>query len=166
MSELSEAHAQDNRRPAPVGDRIAGAILLVLAVAAWWHSHSFVTGFMQPVGPGAFPRLVSIPMAVLALYLIVRPGFNERWPDRAGLARQLAVVVLLVVYASLLEPLGFVPVSMVGAVLLIRLFGAHWRQALLAGVGLSIGLYLLFEHALGIPLPDMPWLELIGQGGR
>ncbi|ALM54173.1 tripartite tricarboxylate transporter TctB family protein [Halomonas huangheensis] len=158
MSELGHPDAQQNRRSAPVGDRIAGTVLLVLAVAAWWHSHAFVTGFMQPVGPGVFPRLVSVPLAVLSGYLLLRPGFNERWPDKAGLARQLAVLVLLVAYAALLEPFGFIPVSLVGTVLLVRLFGADWRQALMAGIGLSIGLYLLFEYALGIPLPDMPWL--------
>jgi len=161
MSEVGPAQAQQElRRPSPVGDRLAGAVLLIVAVGAWWHSHSFVTGFMQPVGPGAFPRLVAVPLALLSAYLILRPGFNERWPDRAALGRQLAVIVLLVIYASLLEPLGFVPVTVVGSVLLLRLFGAAWRQGLIYGVALALGLYALFEFGLGMPLPDVPWLTL------
>lgn len=55
MSHTDDLELNHDRRPAPVGDRIAGAVLLLLALGAWWHSHSFVTGFMQPVGPGAFP---------------------------------------------------------------------------------------------------------------
>tara|TARA_Y100001001_G_scaffold150061_1_gene160400 strand:- start:151 stop:639 length:489 start_codon:yes stop_codon:yes gene_type:complete len=157
MSQMSDLDAHQDRRPAQVGDRLAGAVLLVLALGAWWHSHSFVTGFMQPVGPGAFPRLVSLPLAALAAYLILRPGFNERWPDRAGLARQLAVLLLLAAYAGLLEPLGFLPATLAGAIVLTRLFGAAWGQALIAGTGLALGLYALFEFALGMPLPDVPW---------
>ncbi|MBN8413848.1 MULTISPECIES: tripartite tricarboxylate transporter TctB family protein [Halomonas] len=157
MSHTDDLELNHDRRPAPVGDRIAGAVLLLLALGAWWHSHSFVTGFMQPVGPGAFPRLVSLPLGVLSAYLLFRPGFNERWPDRAGLARQLAVLLLLAAYAGVLEALGFLPATLVGAVLLTRLFGARWQQAMVAGTGLAVGLYVLFEFGLGMPLPNVPW---------
>ncbi len=42
---------------------------------------------------------------------------------------------------------------------MIRLFGAQWRQALPFGLLLTLSLYLLFEFALGMPLPDMPGLD-------
>ncbi|MDN3555747.1 tripartite tricarboxylate transporter TctB family protein [Halomonas maura] len=141
---------------AALGDRIAGAVLAILALGAWWHSHTFVTGFMQPVGPGVFPRLVSLPLGVLSLYLIARPGINQRWPQKVALCRQLGLLLLLGCYAVVLEPLGFVPSTLVATVLLMRLFGAQWRQALPYGVLLGLALFALFEFALGIPLPDMP----------
>ncbi|WP_083235952.1 tripartite tricarboxylate transporter TctB family protein [Halomonas caseinilytica] len=142
------------------GDRIAGAVLAVLAAGAWWHAQTFVTGFMQPVGPGVFPRLVSVPLGLLAVYLIVRPGLNHRWPGAAALCRQLGVLLLLGAYAAFLEPWGFVPSTLVATVVLMRLFGARWRQALPYGVLLGLSLYVLFEFALGIPLPDMPGLSV------
>lgn len=141
---------------AALGDRIAGAALALLALGAWWHSHTFVTGFMQPVGPGVFPRLVSVPLGVLSLYLIARPGINQRWPEKAALVRQLGLLLLLGCYAIVLEPLGFVPATLLATVLLMRLFGARWRQALPYGALLGLALYVLFEFALGIPLPDTP----------
>ncbi|GED23556.1 tripartite tricarboxylate transporter TctB family protein [Halomonas halmophila] len=144
--------------PAARGDRIAGAVLVVLALGAWWHAQSFVAGFMQPVGPGVFPQLVSVPLGLLALYLMIRPGINHRWPSGASLCRQLGVLLVLGTYAAFIEPWGFVPTTLVTAVLLLRLFGANWRQALPYGVLLGVSLYLLFEFALGIPLPDMPGL--------
>ncbi|WP_163647848.1 tripartite tricarboxylate transporter TctB family protein [Modicisalibacter sp. 'Wilcox'] len=143
-----------------LGDRIAGAVLVLLAVAAWWHARTFVTGFRQAVGPDVFPRLVCVPLGLLALYLLIRPGINARWPGRAALLRQAGLLVLLGGYAAFLEPWGFLPATLVGSVLLMRLFDAAWRQALVSGASLTVILYLLFEFALGIPLPDIPGLGL------
>ncbi|SDJ02114.1 tripartite tricarboxylate transporter TctB family protein [Billgrantia gudaonensis] len=156
---MSEAGDLTDRVPGTVGDRIAGAVLLVLAVAAWWLSHDYTSGFGQSVGPGAFPRLVSVPLGVLALYLMLRPGFNQRWPRRAAQLRQLGMLAVLALYAGLVEPLGFLPSALLAVVVLIRLFGARWRQALPFGALLTSSLYLLFEFALGMPLPDMPGLD-------
>lgn len=148
----------DAPRSAALGDRIAGAVLALLAVAAWWHAQTFVSGFRQPVGPDLFPRLVCVPLGVLALYLLCRPGINQRWPGGAALLRQAGLLVILGGYAAFLEPWGFLPATLVCSVLLIRLFDAAWRQALVSGASLTVILYLLFEYALGIPLPDIPGL--------
>lgn len=142
-----------------IGDRIAGAVLLALAVFAWWYSYTFTTGFMQPVGPGVFPRLVSFPLGAFSLYLILRPGLNQRWPHAAALLRQAGLILLLTAYALFLEPWGFLPASLITVILLIRLFGAAWKQALACGALLTAGLYVLFEFALGMPLPDIPGLD-------
>lgn len=142
-----------------VGDRIAGVLLLLVAVAAWWLSYDYTSGFGQTVGPGAFPRLVSVPLGLLSIYLVVRPGMNQRWPERAALVRQLCLLVLLMVYAGLIQTLGFLPTALLTVTLMIRLFGASWRQALPFGLLLTLGLYALFEFALGMPLPDMPGLN-------
>nr|WP_297457549.1 tripartite tricarboxylate transporter TctB family protein [uncultured Halomonas sp.] len=147
------------RSPAFVGDRIAGGVLAILALGAWWHSYTFVTGFMHVVGPGVFPRLVSIPLGLLSIYLIVRPGFNQRWPERSALLRQLSLLVVLGGYAAFLEPWGFLPATLLATILLIRLFNANWKQALGSGALLTVTLYLLFEFALGIPLPDIPGMS-------
>ncbi|WP_299231492.1 tripartite tricarboxylate transporter TctB family protein [uncultured Halomonas sp.] len=142
-----------------VGDRITGVVLLLVAVVAWWLSHDYTSSFGQTIGPGAFPRLVSVPLGLLSLYLIARPGVNQRWPERSALLRQLSLLVLLMVYAGLIQPLGFLPTALLTVTLVIRLFGASWRQALPFGLLLTLGLYLLFEFALGMPLPDMPGMN-------
>lgn len=156
---MSETDVQPERISGVVGDRIAGAVLLVLAVAAWSYSFNFTAGFMQPVGPGVFPRLVCVPLGVISLYLILRPGFNQRWPHRAALTRQGCALALLTSYGAFLEPWGFLPASLVTVILLIRLFGARWKPALVCGAVLTVGLYGLFEFALGMPLPNMPGLD-------
>ncbi|MDN3523117.1 tripartite tricarboxylate transporter TctB family protein [Halomonas ramblicola] len=147
------------RVPGVIGDRIAGALLLVLAVGAWWLSHDLESGFMQPIGPGEYPRLISLPLAALSLLLILKPGLNQRWPGRAALVRQALTLLVLASYAGLVKPLGFLPASLVAVVLLIRLFGAAWKPALVSGGVLTLGLYALFEFALGMPLPNIPGLD-------
>ncbi|TFH87799.1 tripartite tricarboxylate transporter TctB family protein [Billgrantia azerbaijanica] len=157
---MSEPLRDDaGRVPGVIGDRIAGALLLVLALGAWWLSHDLESGFMQPIGPGEYPRLISLPLAALSLLLILRPGFNQRWPGRAALLRQALTLLVLASYAGLVKPLGFLPASLVAVTLLIRLFGAPWKPALASGSGLTLALYALFEFVLGMPLPDMPGLD-------
>ncbi|SFU53633.1 tripartite tricarboxylate transporter TctB family protein [Halomonas korlensis] len=157
MSDLLQDDA--GRVPGVIGDRIAGALLLVLAVGAWWLSHDLESGFMQPIGPGEYPRLISLPLAVLSLLLILKPGLNQRWPGRAALVRQALTLLVLASYAGLVKPLGFLPASLVTVVLLVHLFGAAWKSALVSGGVLTLSLYALFEFALGMPLPNMPGLD-------
>ncbi|MGE4533861.1 tripartite tricarboxylate transporter TctB family protein [Halomonas sp.] len=156
---MSDRFVRTGRPSGAVGDRVAGAVLLVVAIAAWWLSHDYTSGFGQALGPGVFPRLVCVPLGLLSVYLMVRPGVNQRWPERAALIRQLFLLALLMVYAGLVEPLGFLPTALLTVTLMIRLFGAQWRQALPFGLLLTLSLYLLFEFALGMPLPDMPGLD-------
>lgn len=147
------------RVPGVIGDRIIGTLLLVFALSAWWLSHDLESGFMQPIGPGEYPRLISLPLAALSLLLILRPGLNQRWPGRAALVRQALTLLVLASYAGLVKPLGFLPVSLVAVVLLVRLFGAAWKPALVSGSVLTLSLYALFEFLLGMPLPNIPGLD-------
>lgn len=142
-----------------IGDRIAGGVLAVLAVAAWWHAGTFVAPFRQTVGPSMFPQLISAPLAVLSAYLVLRPGINERWPQYTALLRQIALVVLLIAYATILDDLGFLLSTLMATIMLTRLFGANWIQSVLSGAALTIALYVLFEVALGIALPNFPLLN-------
>lgn len=152
------AHSAEHVSSA-IGDRIAGGVLAILAVAAWWHAGTFVAPFRQTVGPSMFPQLISAPLAVLSAYLVFRPGVNERWPQYAALLRQIALVVLLIGYATVLDELGFIVSTMMATVVLTRLFGANWKQSVFSGAALTIALYVLFEIALGIALPDFPLLN-------
>jgi putative tricarboxylic transport membrane protein len=139
-----------------MGDRIAGGLLALLATGAWWQSYTFATSFLHAISPGTFPRLVSVPLGLLSLYLIFRPEISERWPNRMALLRQLSLILLLGIYATLLKDLGFIPITLPTTVLLIRLFGGNWKQALFGSILLTVILYVLFEFALDIPLPAIP----------
>jgi len=69
-------------------------------------------------------------------------------------------VATLVAYAYLLKPLGFlIPTALAAGFLSYRI-SPRPVHAMATGVGLSVGLYLLFRYALGLGLFAVPktWL--------
>jgi len=138
-----------------LSDRIAGAILLVLAIAYGLAASNFQVNFGDPVGPAAFPRLIAVPMAVFALALVVRPDANPVWRASAGM-RQILTVAVLFAYPFVIEAFGFPLSTAIGAALLARLLGAPWGAAAITGLALGFGLFVVFDTLLGLPLPFAP----------
>ena len=136
-------------------DRIAGVILLALAIAYWWLANNFQEAFGDPVGPSAFPKLIAIPMGLFALFMIVRPEPNPTWITPGALRQGLTLATLLL-YPALIEPLGFPLSTFLGSLAFSRLMGGTWLQAVLTALGLGIGLFLVFDSLLGLHLPLLP----------
>lgn len=140
-------------------DRILGLALIGLAAFAAAQAANLQIPFSyEPVGPKAFPIGLSVILVALALVLVLRPGENGHWPDKALMLKLLAVLGALLVYALLFTRLGFVPASLLAVAALARLFDASWPKALLAGILIPVGSYFLFTEALGIALPTGTWL--------
>ncbi len=59
----------------------------------------------------------------------------------------------IVVYALLFEKLGFPLATALMAVPVGMAFGGDWKQSLAGGVGLGLGLFLLFDKLLDVVLP-------------
>lgn len=134
-------------------DRLAGLCFFLLAAGYLWLSAGYTAGFGDPLGPAIFPRVIGIPAIVLGLSLAIWPRHDAVWAGPAGLLRQAAALVLLLGYALLLEPAGFVPSTFAAILGLGLLMGAPPIPAVLtAGIGAS-GLYLLFDRLMGLPLP-------------
>ncbi len=142
-----------------MSDRIAGVVIVALALWYGLTAGQYESGFSDPLGPAAFPQLISIPLGLLGLFLVVRPDAEPRWPKGAALLRQGAGLVLLVLYAMTLEGLGFPIATALAIALIARLLGARWWQGAVAGVALSALLWVTFDRLLGLPLP----LGLLGQ---
>ena len=141
-----------------LSDRIAGAVILALAVWYGWTASSYQQSFSDPVGPSLFPQLVAVPLGLLALALIVRPDPDPTWLHGSHKLRQGATLLILVAYPALIEPLGFPLSTTLGALLLARVLGAGWLPSTLTGLVVGIGLFLTFDTLLGLPLPLEPAL--------
>lgn len=140
-------------------DRIfAGVSLLLclgLSLAAWGYHAPFS---YEPVGPRAFPLLLIVMIAMGAIYLLVKPSraSNERAEpalDRHVIRKIVLCIVALLIYAALFELAGFIIASTVFAIAMARLYEGTWKASLTSGVLLAVGLYLLFDKALDVPLP-------------
>ncbi|MFW9269149.1 tripartite tricarboxylate transporter TctB family protein [Pseudomonas sp. NR3] len=139
--------------------RIVAAVLLLacigLALMAWPYQAAFS---YEPVGPRAFPLLIIGLMGLALLYMLFRPTpvvHSEDDPqlDRETLQKIGICVLLLLVFAGTFEPLGFILASIVTGVPMARLYGGRWVPSIVIISLMAIGLYLLFDKLMDVPLP-------------
>ena len=136
----------------------ASALLLVcvgLAAMAWPYQAAFS---YEPVGPRAFPLLMLALMGLGLIYMIFRPSavvHSEDDPklDRETLTKIGLCIVLLLIFAGTFEPLGFILSSILVGIPLARLYGGRWLPSSVIISLVSVGLYLLFDKAMDVPLP-------------
>jgi hypothetical protein len=137
-----------------------GLFFIALGAAALWVSRDYPMGDLNRMGPGYFPRMLSLGMICLGV-LIVRQGL----PDlagakglRAGLDRSFWLIPLaLVVFGLSVEPLGVV----VGLALTLAVAGAAHREARIKEVAISMVTLivlsvLIFVVVLKLPLHLWP----------
>lgn len=128
---------------------------LSFATLAWDYHAAFS---YEPVGPRAFPLLTLGLMAAALLWQVLRPGallhkHDDTPLDAPTLRKVIACIALLLVYAGLFEPLGFILSSTLAGLLMARLYGGRWLPSAIAALAISVGLYLLFDKTLDVPLP-------------
>ncbi len=138
-------------------DRIFGLVGLVTALAYIASATQIQTSFLaDPVGPKAFPIIIGTVAAISCLVLMFRPDPDPEWPDARTWGGLALAVVVLVAYAYALKPLGFLLPTMVASGILSYQISPNARASALAGVSLSIGLFVLFKFALGLSLVGLP----------
>ncbi|MCQ9471053.1 tripartite tricarboxylate transporter TctB family protein [Pseudomonas alliivorans] len=136
----------------------AGVLLMVcigLALMAWPYQAPFS---YEPVGPRAFPLLMLGLMGIALLYMLIRPTPIVHSEDEPPLDRETLVkigicIALLLVFAGLFEPLGFILSSILVGIPMARLYGGRWVPSVVVVILMSVGLYLLFDKAMDVPLP-------------
>ena len=139
--------------------RIFASVLLLvcvgLALMAWPYQAAFS---YEPVGPRAFPLLMLGLMGLGLIYMILRPTpvvHSEEDPqlDRDTLTKIAVCVVLLLIFAGTFESLGFILSSLLIGIPMARLYGGRWLPSVVIISVMSVGLYLLFDKAMDVPLP-------------
>jgi len=137
-----------------MSDRILGGVCVVAAAGMAWAAQDYAAAISyEPVGPRAFPLLLSVLLAIGGLWLVFKPTLRGGAIDIAN-ARLIGLSALaIIVYALLFQTLGFTLATALMAVPVGMAFGGSWWKSLLGGVGLGIGLFLLFDKLLDVVLP-------------
>jgi len=145
-------------------DRIAGAALLVLAVAfsagalknyAYWGENG--------PGPAFLPFWLGLVMALLATMLLVGalrsrdPG--EAWlPRGEGLGRLVLVIGATVAFVALLGVLGMTIATVLFLLFLVRFLDRQqWLLSISVALAVAALNYLVFAYWLRVPLPVGPF---------
>ncbi len=138
-------------------DRIFGAVVTLIALAYIASATQIQTSFMaDPVGPKTFPILVGAVAAICGIIMCLKPDEDPEWPELATLGSLLIAVVVLIGYAYALKPLGFILPTAVTPAILSYQINPRPAHAAIAGVGLSLGLFVIFKFALGLSLFGLP----------
>ncbi|UWQ14112.1 tripartite tricarboxylate transporter TctB family protein [Aliiroseovarius sp. M344] len=138
-------------------DRIFGAVVTLVALAYVASATQIQSSFMaDPVGPRTFPILVGCVAALCGIILVFKPDPDPEWPTLATFGSLGLAVVVLVGYAYALKPLGFIVPTAITAAILSYQIEPRASRAVLAGIGLSIGLFIIFKFALGLGLVPFP----------
>ncbi len=137
-------------------DRFAAIVLFVIAVLYMRESAAFrgIT-VADVVGPSAYPLLIGGLLAALAAVQFVRgaaAGTAESFWKRHG--RAVVLAASLFTYTRLLEPLGFLVSTFLYLSLSHLWLGERgWYRAAGIGLGLTLGLWFLFDRTLDLRLP-------------
>jgi putative tricarboxylic transport membrane protein len=112
--------------------------------------------------PAFFPRLVATCFLMVGLcYLYASFRLNDTNGFR-GLKRSNYVsigftTVMFIVYASILQPLGFILSSALVVAVLSIFYGArHWTMIALVAIGVPAVVYVIFRRILTVALPEFP----------
>jgi len=146
-----------------IHDSLNGALLLLFAMAVYWHTRAFPEMPGDQIGPALFPRIIAVGMGICGFFLIlggIRRRATERWmemPDWVRSPRLVAgfaiVVAGLIVPYLFLEQLGFlVCAPLLLAMLLWVLRVRPWAIPPLA-IGITLLIHTIFYKGLGVPLP-------------
>ncbi len=143
----------------------AAAVLLAFGLLALTQARGLRFGSVVSPGPGFFPLCLAAAFSLVSLALVVRAlrapaGEPARTSgaDRAGRLKVVGTLGGVLVYALVLEWLGFLLATFA---LLLFFFTALQRQRWLVALGGSVATalltYLVFKVWLGVNLPAGLW---------
>lgn len=138
-------------------DRIFGLVMVLVALGYLLSAYQIQTSFLSdPMGPRIFPYLIGGFTLVCALFMVVRPDANAIWPGLRTLLQLAIALAVLLGYAAAVRPSGFLIPTAIAAGVLSWQINPKPLTAALTGVGLSVGLYVVFKMVLGLGLHAFP----------
>lgn len=138
-------------------DRILGLVTVITALAYIASASQTQVSFLSdPVGSKTFPYMIGGVALLCGLVFLFRPDPDPEWPKARTFGNLAVALAVLVVYAYVLRPMGFlIPTAITAAVLSYQI-SPRIKPAVLSGLGLSFGLFILFKYALGLGLMALP----------
>lgn len=151
---------------------IFGILGLLLCAYVWISSASFPRDAIMIIGPEFFPRVMATGMGIASAVLLAHTLFighaGEAKPidfKDPGIRRAVVVFISAVIYAFLLETLGFIIATILFMMFIMYMLQFRsYGKMLLASVATVAIIIFAFQIMLQIQLPPgildglMPWM--------
>jgi putative tricarboxylic transport membrane protein len=143
-------------------DQWSGFALLLLAVAMIWAALGLPLGDLHKPGPGFFPFWLGVIMGAMSIGLIVQTTLAKRsaltirdiLEEDVRWRKVLLVLAALILYAFLMDTIGFLIVTFLLMVALLRFIEPQpWKAVFGWALAGSVGSYLIFEVWMKLRLP-------------
>ena len=144
-----------------MADRLFGAALLLVAIGYALIAFLRIEAPFQydPLGPETWPRILGLACIACLGYVIARPEVDGLDLDRRTVLRLALLVALLLGYAWLYEPIGFIPSTFLFCTALALMLGARLHFALIFGAATGVVGYFVCTVLLELNLPAGPLVE-------
>lgn len=139
-------------------DLMIGLLFILLGIAVYYGASQLQTVKLG-IGPGGFPRFVSIFMLILGVCMTVsvlkdgmpKPEFHI---DTKTLFPLLASIALCILYACVVSTLGFVICTPILLFAMMLLYGSRkYLQCIVISIAATLVIWLLFTKVFMIFLP-------------
>lgn len=144
-----------------VADITAGSIGVLLGLWVFWRSANMPADLVMKIGPGFFPSILAAGLVLFSAALIVKAVLGKSkgqvearsWSD-VGLRRGLITVGAAIAFVAAMEPVGFIPTSIVFLTFMLWVMGK--RKPLLIALApacVTVAVWLVFEKLLHLSMP-------------
>ncbi|MBF9031590.1 tripartite tricarboxylate transporter TctB family protein [Rhodobacterales bacterium HKCCE3408] len=138
-------------------DRIFGAFGVALAIFYIWAALQTQESFLSDVvGPKAFPVIIGVILGISSAIIFLFPDPEPHWPAFGRIAEIAGAVVVMVLYAEFLPVAGFVIATAVASAYLTWRLGSTVIQSIIAGIVISVSIYVVFHLLFGLSLARGP----------
>jgi putative tricarboxylic transport membrane protein len=144
-------------------DRYSASFWFLLCVFLAYESYKLGMGSLHEPGPGFVFFWTTVVVGLLSLTVVIRSFVGKTTeeekgsspPLKGGTKKVVFVLIALFLYAVLLEWVGFIIVTLLLMIFLMRVVEKKpWWLTLVAGVTITGVAYLVFETALQSHLPQ------------
>jgi putative tricarboxylic transport membrane protein len=141
-------------------DIISGLFLLAIALAICGGSFQLHVGTLTSPGAGFFPLVTGLTLGIFSILILVEARKSAKetvkfWAPKANKKGIYLTFLFILVYALLLERLGFIGTTVLFFLLVSRFVSGHrWATAVFFALVTSLATYFVFTILLHAPLPQ------------